>query len=83
MLAEKKDMFVGKKDMFVGKKEMFVGQSGKFAGEVGMTGTGIEMFAERRISREMVVVVVRMLVVTVERGAECCSRHCSCRSSSS
>ena len=48
-----------------------------------MTGTGIEMFAERRILREMVMMVVRMLAVTVERGAECCSRHCSCRSSSS
>lgn len=70
-------------ERFAVQEKMFVEKSGKIAGLAGRTEVGIGMMAVRRILREIVKILERILLTTVELEADCDGRHCSCRSSSS
>ena len=70
-------------ERFAVQEKMFVEKSGKIAGLAGRTELGIGMMAVRRILREIVKILERILLTTVELEADCDGRHCSCRSSSS
>ena len=70
-------------ERFAVQEKMFVEKGGKIAGLAGRTEVGIGMMAVRRILREIVKILERILLTTVELEADCDGRHCSCRSSSS
>ena len=70
-------------ERFAVQEKMFVEKSGKIAGLAGRTELGIGMMAVRRILREIVKTLERILLTTVELEVDCDGRHCSCRSSSS
>ena len=70
-------------ERFAVQEKMFVEKSGKIAGLAGKTEQDIGMMAVRRILREIVKILERILLTTVELEVDCDGRHCSCRSSSS